>query len=251
TLAGLSAEAAALVHELQNERASAVLLLGAASNESRAAYDRQTPATDDAARAYRLRRTALADLPEDFRKQLSSIDELLSDLPRLRDQIKTGTDVALTAVAFDYRVLIADLLSIRDSAAQLTGTPEIGADMRAAAAISNAKEALSEERVVVLRGFAQGSMPSQLKREFIFSITAQEQSLQTFAIVATADQRVLLDQTVTGTDLREAVKYEGAIGSLTGDKIPTDVGFTSGQWDSAMVGRSNLLRRVETNLDDH
>src|SRR2546421_3706209 len=58
TLAGLSADAGALVHELQDERAAATLLLGNPGNESRAAFDRQTPSTDDAGKAYRLRRLA-------------------------------------------------------------------------------------------------------------------------------------------------------------------------------------------------
>src|SRR5438874_395256 len=75
TLSGLSAQAAVLVPELQNERAAAVLLLGTPDTQSQTGFDRQTPITDDAARGYRLRRTALADLPTSFRTQLNAIDE--------------------------------------------------------------------------------------------------------------------------------------------------------------------------------
>src|SRR5439155_14110678 len=80
--------------------------------------------------------------------------------------------------------------------------------------------------------------------------TGQEQALQSFNSAAKPEQRALFAQTVTGSDLREAVKYEGVIESLTDEKLPSDV-FTTKDWENAMVGRSNLMRKVETALDDH
>src|SRR5262249_1474808 len=93
---------------------------------------------------------------------------------------------------------------------------------------------------------------SELKREFIATIAGQDQALQQFSVVATPDQRILFDQTVTGADLREAVRYQGLVESLTDEHIPPPAQFfTPTQWDSAMVGKRNLLRKVEASPDEH
>ncbi|HEV7897310.1 MAG TPA: nitrate- and nitrite sensing domain-containing protein, partial [Planosporangium sp.] len=125
-LAGVTAESGALVHELQNERAAATLLLGSPGSETRAVFERQTAVTDGAFKRYRLRRSALADLPADFRGQLNRIDTQLSDLTKQRDQIKTSSQqnttepTTLSNAIFRYQTLIGDLVYIRGSAAQLS-----------------------------------------------------------------------------------------------------------------------------------
>jgi signal transduction histidine kinase len=260
TLAGLTAESGALVHELQNERASATLLLGnsgdpAKLKDAQAAFDHQTAATDEAYRRYRLRRAALADLPTSFRGQLSRIDSQLSDLAKQRDQIKASSQVqnggdqtTLSNVVFRYKSLIEDLVTVRGSAAQLASDQNLGSNMRAAAALAETKEYLAEERVVVLQALLQHSMPAQLKVDFIGRITGQDQALRQFKAVAPPEQKALYDRIVTGADNREAENFESRISTLTSDQLPTDI-FTADQWDSAMVGQSNLMRKVEVALD--
>jgi len=171
TLSGLSAQASALVHELQSERANAALLLGVlvdqtANVEARATFERQIQKTEDASKDYRLTRSGLADPPEDFRKQLAGIDTQLLDLPGMRKQISDGgKDILASTVVSRYRTLIDDLLSIRDAAAELSNNPTLGADMRAAAAISEMKEQVSLERVVVLRVLTTKAFTPQLRKE--------------------------------------------------------------------------------------
>jgi signal transduction histidine kinase len=255
-LAGLTAKSGSLVHELQNELASATLLISDPNNDAKSAFDRQAAATDEAQKAYRLRRTALADLPTDFRGQLNRIDAGLSELAKLREQVKASsqvqnaTDPTLTNIIFRYGLLTGDLVAIRGSAAQLSGEEDLGADMRAAAALAEIKKYLAEERIVVLQALQRHSMPSQLKVQYIGKLTGQEQALRQFEAVAPASQRVLYEQTVTGTDQREAEKFESKISGLNSDELPGDI-FTPAQWDSAMVGRANLIRKVESGLDNH
>ncbi|HEX6498303.1 MAG TPA: sensor histidine kinase, partial [Micromonosporaceae bacterium] len=248
TLAALSGEAGGLVHELQNERAAATMLFGAPSDATKKAYQEQFAATDAARKRYTQLRTGLAGLPDSFRVTLNRIDTQLSELPQMRDQVVSLKDVTETVTAFRYRVLITDLLGIRDFASQIAGDSALSLEMRAAAAISNAKEYLSLERVTVLRALNQGSMPPALRRDFIATMTGQEQALLTYAVVATPQERTLLDQTVSGPDLREAVKYEGEMKGISGDDLPDDI-FTAKQWDDAMVGRANLMRTVEQRID--
>src|SRR5439155_9889114 len=157
----------------------------------------------------------------EFRAQLDRIDVELTDLPGVRDKVKSGNDLATTDVVFRYRTLVADLLSIRDASASLSGSEDIGSDMRAASSISSAKESLSDERVVVLRALVRGSVTAAVKREFIATLTGQEQALQTYNAAAQPDQRALYAQPVTGTDLRQAAKHDGAIEALIGGKLPS------------------------------
>jgi signal transduction histidine kinase len=255
TLAGLTAESGSLVHELQNERAASTLLLGRPSDDARATFTRQAAATDEAVKRYRLRRAALAGLPSDFRGQLNNIDSQLSELAKLREEIRNSSQQSaseparLSNVVFRYLTLIEDLVSIRGSAAQLATDQALGANMRASAALSQAKEYLSQERVVVLQALLQKSMPAQLKVQFISKLTGQEQALRQFDAVAPPAQRVLYERTVTGADRREAENFQSTISSLTGDQMPDDI-FTPAQWDGAMVGQANLVRKVETALDN-
>ncbi len=256
TLAGLAAESGSLVHELQNERADATLLLGAPNNDARTTFDRQAAATDDAYKRYRLRRSALADLPATLRSQLNDIDNQLSDLAKQREQIRGGSQLqngttTLTNTIQRYSILIGNLVGIRSSSAQLSSNEDLGADMRAAASLSEAKEFQSEERVVVLQALLQKAMPENLKVDFIGKLQGRELALRQFNSVAPASQRALFDQTVTGADRREAQVFESTISSLTNEDLPPDLGFDAPRWDQAMVGQANLMRKVESALDTH
>jgi signal transduction histidine kinase len=251
TLSDLTANAGALVHEIQDERAAATLLLGTSGNtEARTAFDRDTAKTDDAARAYTRRRSALADLPADLKQRLSRIDTQLSDLPIMRKQIITPGAIPGSLVIGRYQTLVEDLISIRDSTAELAGNSHLGADIRAAAAISTEKEFLSLERVVVLQALNAGQLSPELRTAFNDAIIGQRQAHDRFNIAAAQWMTDQYSQTVTGSDLREAFKFEGIISATPGEKLPDGI-FTPTQWDSAMVGKANLVRKVEVDLDEH
>jgi signal transduction histidine kinase len=256
TLSGLSAQASALVHELQSERANAALLLGVlvdqtANVEARATFERQIQKTEDASKDYRLTRSGLADPPEDFRKRLAAIDTQLLDLPGMRKQISEGgKDILASTVVSRYRTLIDDLLSIRDAAAELSNNPALGADMRAAAAISEMKEQVSLERVVVLRVLTTKAFTPQLRKEFDSALNGQEQAEEQFRVASEPWHRDLFDKKVAGSDLREAAKFEGQLTPLTNEALPGDI-FTTANWDNAMVNKTNLLRGIEIEFDEH
>ncbi|MEV0132027.1 sensor histidine kinase [Dactylosporangium sp. NPDC050688] len=256
TLSGLSAQASALVHELQSERANAALLLGVLTVqggdvEARAALERQIQKTEDASKEYRLTRSGLADPPEDFRKRLASIDTQLLDLPGMRKQISEGgKEILASTVVSRYRTLIDDLLSIRDAAAELSNNPALGADMRAAAAISEMKEQVSLERVVVLRVLTTRAFTPQLRKEFDAALNGQQQAEEQFRVVSEPWHRDLFDRKIAGSDLREAAKFEGQLTPLTTEALPGDI-FTVAAWDNAMVNKTNLLRGIETEFDEH
>src|SRR3712207_8682735 len=51
-------------------------------------------------------------------------------------------------------------------------------------------------------------------------------------------------------DSREVQNYRSIISGVNGEKLPPDI-FTPAQWDTAMVGQANLIRKVETRSEEH
>lgn len=255
-LAVLAGDAAGLVHELQNEAAAAALLLAERANqtstqhESASAFDRQASVTETSERGYRARRGALADPPEIIKNLLGKVDEQVAELPRVREKVRTGVDASLAPVLLAYRVLITNLMEIRSTAAQFAGDENLGADIRAAAAIAQAKECLAQERVVGLRALVQGRMPAELRREYIETRACRDLAERQFDIVANEWQMSLFNTKVTGSDEREAALFEGAFDAMRTEELRPTVDFTTSQWDAVMVGRASLYREVESAIDE-
>jgi signal transduction histidine kinase len=251
TLAVLSGDAGRLVHELQDERASAIMLLTTGSTGSDAlttGYRTQQDETEAALREYRFHRSTLAGLPANLRTLLESIDVQVSQLPDLRTQVVESKKIPLSAAEDRYSVLVLDLLAIRDLSAQLTGDTALTDRMRAAADVATAKEYLSQERVVVLQALASGALPQSVYAEYVGKRTAQDLALQQFHTVATPEQVELYKRTVTGPDVRDARQFEGALDSLQDDHIPAGL-VPAAKWDAAMVACSELMNQVEITLN--
>ncbi|MGW3808961.1 nitrate- and nitrite sensing domain-containing protein [Micromonospora sp. NPDC005113] len=252
-LANLSSYSGDLVDTLQDERTTAVLLLGAKGTQPTAqyqeAYNRVNSRVDQAKGPYLQQRAEIEDLPSSLEGLLNGIDQTLKDLPGVRSQVFNGK-LKLTETIQAYEGLINDLLAIRDSATQLAGNSDLSDRMRAAAAVAREKEFLSVRRVVVHRalGSEQRRMTPVLRTDYIASGTGQQQALQSFKAVASPDEAKFHDQTVAGGDRREAQNYTGWIdGNTTGDMHGAP--FGPDQWDSAMTANAKLIRTVETKLD--
>ncbi|MGW0431585.1 nitrate- and nitrite sensing domain-containing protein [Micromonospora sp. NPDC003197] len=251
TLAHLSQASGDLVNQLQDERAAAVLLLGAtepqAKQRYRTAFDKLHPDVDRAKVPYSQRRGELDELPANFNELLNRIDQGLGDLPATRSQI-TNAKVLLVDAVQAYETLIVDLLDMRDSAAQLAANPALGDRMRSAAAIARSKEFLSMRRVVVHRAIIHGALSPSLRTEFIGTEQGQQQALQNFKSVASGVETQLYDQTVSGSDQREAETYSGWVRSKPTETMKF-APFSADEWDAAMVRNAKLIRTVEAKLD--
>jgi len=252
SLAVLSGDAGNLVHRLQDERAIAIQLLnapGADIERLKDDFTKQQERTEAANVRYRLSRSTLADVPDNLRALLDQIEKQLGELSVMRSQIEGRSKVPLSIAERRYRVLISDLLDIRDLSAQLTGDTTLTDRMRAAAAVATAKEFLSQERAVILQALAYGEMSQAVRRDYVATLKGQELALMAFSAVATQDQQELLDRTVTGPELRETLFFEGELDSLSSGQNPADV-VTADTWDQAMVGRANLMNTVEVALNE-
>ncbi|MEN3612546.1 sensor histidine kinase [Plantactinospora sp. ZYX-F-223] len=251
TLATLAQTSGELVHDLQDERAGAVLLLGSRNETARKAardtYNKVHPEVDKAKGPYSERRAQLDELPANFDALLAQIDQGLADLPGIRSQV-INSKLKLTDAAQSYEGLINDLLNIRDLASQLAGDSSLSDRMRAAAANARGKEFLSMRRVVVHRALIDGRLTAALQTDYIATETGQQQALQTFKAIATGSESAFYDETVTGADVREVDSYGGWIRGRTNESM-ADAPFDADDWDSAMVGNAQLIRSVEGRLD--
>ncbi|MFC4020663.1 nitrate- and nitrite sensing domain-containing protein [Micromonospora sp. GCM10011542] len=250
-LANLSSYSGDLVDTLQDERTTAVLLLGATGTQPKAqyqeAYNRVNSRVDQAKGPYARQRGELDDLPASLDGLLNGIDQSLKDLPGIRSQVYNGK-LKLTETTQAYEGLINDLLAIRDSATQLAGDNNLSDRMRAAAAVAREKEFLAVRRVVVHRALVQQKLTPVLRTDYIASGTGQQQALQSFKAVANGDEAKFHDQTVAGGDRREAQNYTGWIdGNTNGDMRGAP--FGPDQWDAAMTANAKLIRAVEVKLD--
>ncbi|MET8832722.1 nitrate- and nitrite sensing domain-containing protein [Micromonospora sp. NPDC004540] len=250
-LANLIAYSGDLANKLQDERVASVLFLDSKEVQTRAqyqeAYNRANQRVDQAKTPYSDQRLKIDDLPRTFEAGLKDVDEGLADLPGTRSQVYNGKLKSAEAQQ-SYEALINDLLSIRDSAIQLAGDNDLSDRMRAAAAVARQKEFLAQRRVVVHDALTQKRLTPNLREQFIASETGQEQAFESFKAVANQADSEFFDQTVTGTDKREADRYTSLVGgSISGDL--SKVEFTRDQWDGAMVANANLIRTVETRLD--
>ena len=91
-------------------------------------------------------------VPPDTRGLLARIDQDLVQLRTLRAQIKAASAPALSTVAFQYRIAIADLAQLRDSMIGVGSAPQpIAARMQAANLLYQASEATGQEESDVLR----------------------------------------------------------------------------------------------------
>ncbi|WP_229399832.1 nitrate- and nitrite sensing domain-containing protein [Micromonospora okii] len=250
-LANLMSRSGELVNSLQNERTSAVLLLGANGGQAKAqyqeAYNRVNGQVDRDKGPYLRQRGEIDGLPSSLDGLLDGIDQSLKDLPGTRSQVSNGKLKIIDAMQA-YEGLINDLLAIRDSATQLAGDNDLSDRMRAATAVAREKEYLSVRRVVVHRALIQRELTPILRTDYIASGTGQQQALQSFKAVASQAEADLHDQTVAGGDRREAQNYTGWLdGNISGSMA--EAPFGPDQWDAAMVANAKLIRTVEAKLD--
>ncbi|MEV1290524.1 nitrate- and nitrite sensing domain-containing protein [Micromonospora sp. NPDC049679] len=258
SLAGLSAASGDLVHDLQNERAAAVMVLGEQEPKAKTryldAYSKLHAVVDSAKVPYSQRRADMPEVPQTFGNLLNRIDQGLQELPGIRSQVVNSASndgkLKLTEAARTYEILLSDLLDMRDSAAQLAGDTAISEHMRSSAALAQAKEFLSRERVVVLRAFAQGALTPSLGSDYIGTRAGQAQARQSFEAAAVRQDSEFYNQTVAGPALREADSYGGYVRSkISQSESMADAPFDAAGWDAAMLGNANLIRTVEQKID--
>ena len=166
TLSTLSQAAGDLVDHLQNERAYGVMVqtslakagnteenskqrnaAKAVADQAIKLYSDEHVKVDQARVPYAQQKAALDELPANLNEDLGRLTRNLEDLAPFRSKVTQGL-VGVDDVIGDYSTLIDDLLNVRESASQLSDDPVLADQMRAAAAVARAKDAIAMQRYI-------------------------------------------------------------------------------------------------------
>ncbi|WP_238013996.1 nitrate- and nitrite sensing domain-containing protein [Dactylosporangium sp. AC04546] len=242
-LAALASEAGGLAHALQRERAAAVNAVLSSSAPQLDAFNQQVMLTDDTARTYAEKRGSVggSDL-------LGRIDTSLAALAKVREQVRNkDAKITVSGLAFTYRILVADLLTYRESVARSGAPTDLADEIRAAAALSRAAEALGQQQVAVLRAVNGVLLTPALQVEITATRTSFVEASVAFNQLAPGEWRTWYEQASTGEQVVAAQRFQDQVARTgIGQQINVDpVG-----WINAMSGWSGLLYQVEQKVDD-
>src|SRR6266508_4792718 len=199
-LVAVAGEAGVVVQELQKERAGAAALLVGGGSDLVDRFARQARLTGDATERYHKLRGGLSSVPPGTAVVLDRIDGEIGGLPALREQVRSGRAVSLSAVTFAYRIVIADLIAYRDAVAQAGGAPpELADRIRAGVALSRAAENVALEQVTVLGALAPGvQVTPAIQQDFNATRTGYPEAVSSFAGLGPPDWQSGIAHQLTG-----------------------------------------------------
>ncbi|MER8264958.1 sensor histidine kinase [Streptomyces griseus] len=236
--------ASELANRLQRERAAATALVSEQGDAE--AFRLRTTATDESIAGFRSRTEGLSAVPGSARGALDRIERFVEEMPGLRAQVRSGSST-VSALAFGYRIVIADLNSYRDGIAQADGVDADIADrIRAAAALSEAAEHTAQQQVTVARAQAAGGFTIASQRTFDAGRLGYTESTGAMFDLGPGEWRTWLERTLSGAKALEARRLEDEIGRTGAGK---DITVTPKEWQKAANDRQEMLRSVEKRVD--
>ena len=170
-------------------------------------------------------------------------------LPSVRDDVREGPTVALSAVTFAYRITIADLVSLRETVAQADGgSAELLGEIRAAGALSRATEYSARLQIEVLQAIAAGGGTTPADQQAIMSTRAgYREAMAFFDELAPAQWQDWLDHALTGPDVQVAQGLEDQVARAP---VGTSLQLDTTRWITATREQIALLHQVERQVDE-
>ncbi|MGW8489427.1 sensor histidine kinase [Streptomyces sp. NPDC055886] len=237
-------EASELTYRLQRERAAATALVS--EQGSAEAFRLRAEETDRSIAGFRGRTGRLSAVPGSAKGALDRIERFAEEMPGLRAQVRSGSST-VSALAFGYRIVIADLIAYRDGIAQADGVDADIADrIRAAAALSEAAEHTAQQQVTVARAQAAGGFTTASQRTFDAGRLGYTESIGAMFDLGPGAWRTWLERTLSGAKALEARRLEDEIGRTGAGR---DITVTPQAWQKAANDRQELLRSVEKRVD--
>ncbi|MFI6586890.1 nitrate- and nitrite sensing domain-containing protein [Embleya sp. NPDC050493] len=240
-LVGVSAEAGEVGRRLQAESAAAVTLLSRGPGPITSAdYRTAIDASEAAVRRYQDRRRDLEPVSTGERDALAAVDTALRGLPGLRTQVDQR-GVATSAAAVRYWAWIGTTVDLRARVALDPGVSTGTAGrLRAITALAQARAALGQEQVTVLRSLGAGPLGGPVLKAASTARAAHDQALEAFAVTAPTSWRDRLARALAGPEMIRVAQTEDALGRAT---LEADV------WRAALAERADRLWSVEQRAD--
>ena len=243
----LARTAGALTRDLHQERlASLAMLQNEPSDEQQQEFGGLAARTDIDAADYRRERAALSEVPDHLADVIGRIDTALDDLPGLREQVLSGEHVSLSAITFRYRIVAADLATLRERVS--TGAPaEVADGLRAAAQLSRISEFIGLQEIAELRAGADEYLTPAMDDELRSARSGVSDAAYTFSQGAPAQWQAWYDKSRIGDEARAMQVIDDAVArTLPGQKVQLD----PAAWQQAVNGQLEKLGAVERRVDD-
>ncbi|MFD0025591.1 nitrate- and nitrite sensing domain-containing protein [Streptomyces sp. NPDC058382] len=239
-----ASSAGELAHQLQRERAAATALVSKQGDAD--AFRSTSDSTDASVAGFKSRIGHLSEVPDSAQGALDRIERFIDEMPALRAQVRSGSST-ISALAFGYRIVIADLNSYRDGIAQADGVDAGIADrIRAAAALSEAAEHTAQQQVTVMRAQAAGGFTTASQRTFDAGRLGYTESVGVLYDLGPGQWRTWLERTLSGPKALAARRLEDEIGRTGTGK---EIAVPAKEWQKAFNDRQMLLRSVEQRID--
>ncbi|MEV6849234.1 nitrate- and nitrite sensing domain-containing protein [Actinoplanes sp. NPDC051411] len=247
-LVALSQLAGQLAGQLQQERASAALVLTRSAGDAAVdGFQQQTQQTDTAGDEFSAALSGVR-VPPGLQPVISRVQEQLTGLPLLREQVRSGQDATASVIVFRYRALIADLLAYRATMSQLGVDADTADGLRASATLSQAIEGLALVQVGALPAIGTGTLTSAEQQQLVANDASFAQGLEDFRQLAPAQWQAQLSA-LTGNRAVVSGERLQALAVSAQPSNPLELGTTPTAFAAALGARMTQLHGLENEVD--
>ncbi|MGH8877347.1 MAG: sensor histidine kinase, partial [Stackebrandtia sp.] len=235
-----------LAGSLSSERSSAVASVTGDSTKVSKSFAANITTTDKAIEKFKKASSQLEPESETTARQLDRIDSQLDRIGSVRETVRTKNQTA-SALAFVYRIVIADLLSYRDGVPQAGEAPaEVADELRAAATLSRAVEYIGLQEVAVLRADPGEKLTPMDQEEIAATRLGYSDAMLTFDRLATPEWLRQLERAQGGDEQFRAVQLETEVARVDdGEKLDVD----ASEWMELMGARADVILDVQSDVD--
>ncbi len=233
-----------VVHELQKERGSSALFIGAKGQNFAPELISQRQQTDTALAAFDniFRSVAAVELAGPMLAQRPAIESALGELRATRQQVD-ALSIPVAEAAGRYSTAISRILMLISSVQDVASNPALKGDARAYAMIMEGKERAGQERALGSNAFAAGRFEAALFRNFVGLGAAQSQFFEQFRSAGNSASIALLDAALAAPASQEVDSMRrAAYAAPFGGDISK---IAAPDWFRKTTDRINLLKAVE------
>ncbi|MBT8224190.1 MAG: sensor histidine kinase, partial [Dactylosporangium sp.] len=245
-LVALGAEAGDLAFSLQCERADAATMMTVDPSGHLDPFLRQTAITDRAINRFGQLRRELDSAPARIGPILHRIESGFAGLTALRQQVRSATTGAVSAVTFGYRILIADLLAYRAAMAQTGLSEDLVDRLRAAVVLSDAIEYAGQEQVAVISAVAGGQLTRAMQQTITTARTGYTEASLSFLKLAPPDWQVWWDRADSGQEALIAQRLQDRVGRVAPG---SEMGLDGIEWEDRTEEWFAQLFTVQQQVD--
>ncbi|WP_163577506.1 methyl-accepting chemotaxis protein [Halomonas faecis] len=245
-LTRLALTAGDLVHELQRERGGTAIFIGTQGDRFVTELREQRERTDRRVTLFQERLKALGGPTGDAqtRQLIEGVQDGLSGMAALRHQVDELSATAGQA-SDQYTELNTELISIVGQLSHDTDEAQTTRSLAAYYSLLRAKELAGIERARLSLAFGRDRIGADEYQHFVSLIGAQEAQLDTFRILATAEQRVLLRETLAEAPVE---RLEGLRKAVLHSESRQAFGVDPEVWFEQQSVKIDRLKDVEDDL---